>query len=470
MTNSSRKEIDIEIKDILWETVRRWRVIVLLVIIGAIFMGGRQYISDYKTANTPKEQIVQQALEEANVELNKTEMETVITAVALSAQIDATCTYMNESILMNMDPYHEYAVTLHYVVEGDRAATIAQSYRDYIQSGAFGELVSLVGTAESQDTDGFSVKIIVPANDTDVVGVDAVKEYLTMFSQQLNNTGNTHVLNCVLEQGSEVADLELANLQEEKALALKEDMTTLSNMKANMSADQLRVFLDLEKEYFPWGEETEADTEATTDTTQEVTQGSVSETVRVSINKTQVLVGAIVGLVLAILYIFLAYLLTGKLRRTREMEHLYQLRVLGTVAPENLGKKVGKIDSLLARWKHCKIRELEPEQEIGLVVTGIVIACKKNSLTQIYLTGSQTGTTFSVACEKIAEELKNSGINAVCGAAIAYDANALFAAVENGAVVLVEEIRKSYYSEILREVKMCEENHVNVLGAVVIGE
>mgnify|MGYP006879721011 FL=1 len=57
---TGRKEIDLEISDFLWDTVRNWRIIVICALAGAVLFGSYQYIQDTKNANITPEETVQQ--------------------------------------------------------------------------------------------------------------------------------------------------------------------------------------------------------------------------------------------------------------------------------------------------------------------------------------------------------------------------------------------------------------------------
>ena len=65
-----------------------------------------------------------------------------------------------------------------------------------------------------------------------------------------------------------------------------------------MNANQLRVYLDMEKDIFIWGDDEEEQTETAEDSV------SGTEVVKVSINKKQIMIGAVAGAAIAVVYIF----------------------------------------------------------------------------------------------------------------------------------------------------------------------
>ena len=52
-TRETKREIDIELKDVCFEFLRRWRLLLLSVLVFAIAFGAIQYRKDYIKANTP---------------------------------------------------------------------------------------------------------------------------------------------------------------------------------------------------------------------------------------------------------------------------------------------------------------------------------------------------------------------------------------------------------------------------------
>ena len=53
----NKKEIDLELKDILLEFLRRWKIIVLFSIIFGLIFGAMRYRKDYAAAHTPAPEV-----------------------------------------------------------------------------------------------------------------------------------------------------------------------------------------------------------------------------------------------------------------------------------------------------------------------------------------------------------------------------------------------------------------------------
>ena len=61
----NKRETDLEIKDILLEFLRRWKVIILFAVVFGIAFGGMKYRKDYVAAHTPVQEVKNTTLEEA---------------------------------------------------------------------------------------------------------------------------------------------------------------------------------------------------------------------------------------------------------------------------------------------------------------------------------------------------------------------------------------------------------------------
>ena len=64
------------------------------------------------------------------------------------------------------------------------------------------------------------------------------------------------------------------------------------------------------------------------------------------------MIGAVVGAAIAVVYIFLAYLLSTRIRTKDEVESIYQTRILGTVRKEEKDHPIEKFVWKLENFGH----------------------------------------------------------------------------------------------------------------------
>lgn len=478
-----RREIDIEFRDVCLEFLRRWRIIVISAVVFAIVFGAVQYRKDYIKANTPtpvQEEVKEPTLEEVYSDLNKDEMERVIVAVQLAASIDARSLYMNESVLMSINPYSEDTVILQYFIEGDSSENIAESYKNFINSGSvltmvrenfesdlsdeyLAELIT-VNEDTTNKTDNFSVKIVYDNADTVQSLADAVQASLEKYRDKLNQNGQAHSLVLVNEAKAVVVDTDLAEKQDRYANDTLDEQKNLASIKSDMNTNQLRALIDLEKDIFQWNSATD---------NQENEQSGESNTVEkltVHINVTQVLIGVVIGLIFAMSYIFFSYLATGKIRNKEEINNFYNTRVLGevTLQTEEKRKAFSVIDNVVKKLEYVGQKKLTVEEQIEMIVSNIYLSNQQDDNKKICVTGSVIENISEKLLDMLEEELTAKNIEVVRAETIAYHSEALITAAEIGKVVLIEEKRTSYYREIVKEMQLCKENNIGLLGIILL--
>lgn len=113
-----------------------------------------------------------------------------------------------------------------------------------------------------------------------------MNDQLTTYAAKLNENNQTHILNLDSRKQVQIIDEALAEKQDAYAQETEDQQNKLASIKADMNANQLRVYLDMEKDIFIWGDDEEEQTETAEDSV------SGTEVVKVSINKKQIMIGA----------------------------------------------------------------------------------------------------------------------------------------------------------------------------------
>ena len=94
-------EIVVDIRDMLAELVRKLWFIVILVIIGAVALGGFKFYKDSKSANAGNT-----TTSSTQTKLTSAEKVKVDTYVGMKKQLDDQLDYLDKSIYMSLDPYN----------------------------------------------------------------------------------------------------------------------------------------------------------------------------------------------------------------------------------------------------------------------------------------------------------------------------------------------------------------------------
>ena len=457
-----RKDSDWEIADFLWEILRRWRLILICILAGAVLLSGYQLLKDLKAAKTTPQQAQvkeEQTIESMEKALGKQDMDEVLAVVATKKQLDEKSAYSKESALMKINPYAENVLYLQYYVTGELAETdYVTFFEQHILNGAYvTELVDVV-IDNNNTKNSFVVRVRGLSAEECKETAEQVKAGLLQYTQKLNKEVPGISLTLIEENAAVVVDEELVDLQNQTSAMLKQLNNNLDSLKSNMTGDQLAL-------YVKYSDMLEKDADDKTETSEQSAKPQVAESkANVRISPTKLVIGAVIGMVLAVVWILLSFLLNPRLRSEEEIKTLYRVNVLGNVRS---GKK-NALDCQILKWRYHRAGTLSLEQEVDIISANVKVACKKENAT-VYLTGSDISNLSNELLEKLVSNCEEKGITLITGKEISYHADALEQMAEVGQVLFVEQIRGSYCDEIYKEVMICLEHKIPVLGMIVVG-
>lgn len=484
-----KSDIEIEIRDLLWELVRRWRLIIVMAILGAVLFVTYQYQSDAKKTNVVT---IEKTRAELETQLGAQDLNDVSGAVALKNQMDQKSEYLDESELMNINPYAEDVTFIQYYVSADavEANTFAEMYRSYIENGFLAKAIeenydnadevsyiaecvtvvkdgsqvyissedasenAIMNVIAESNTNCFTVKVCATTAEKCEELAQVVKAGLVEYQKVLEKNAGAHSLVLVEEHQTVIVDQALAELQNRNATAVKTIGTNLDKMKTEMSGDQIALYV--------YRTTDKADPEKTTE---------ITTVQKPSISKKAIVLGFLLGIIVACFIIVATYLVTPKLRMAEEIKILYDAKVLGNVTNASFGKKklFAPIDKFVKKLENHHM-EADYEQEIDMICSNIYIACKNSNVNDVYLSGTRVEKMPKKLVDDIVEKCGEKSIQVICGKNIIYNALALEKAAEVSNVVILEEKRKSLYDEVYKEMVICQENKMNVIGVIVLGE
>lgn len=490
---SAKFDIDIEIKDLLWEFLRRWRLIVVLALVCGVGLAAYQYRIDMNKTDVVTVKKTQEELEKS---MGTQDLDEVSGAVAIKNQLDQKGAYMDTSVLMQINPYEEHVVLLQYYIQAETealASDVTEAYVAYVQDGYLAQNVADNGSHEitpvymtelismAMDMGGLyintgnasqninlsipesgyehsvSVKVVGRTTEEALSIATDVKAALSAYAQKINSTIGTHQLSLLEECSVTVVDQTLAELQNRNAVAIKTLTNNLDSMKNEMTGDQISLYVyrtTVLKE---------------NETVQSGSVTTVAKTAAISVK--HAVIGVVVGAVLACGLIFAFYLFAAALRNSGEVKTLYGVKLLGCVNITAFEKKkvFGFVDRFIRKLENWNRKELSYEQEIQMISANIVLDCKKKNCEKAFMTSTVGEVLPKEVVDAIITKCKEKGVQLVSGNAIAYDAEALEELAQVGRVVFVEKKRASLYDELYKEVALCKENDIDVIGMIVLG-
>ena len=467
----------ITIADLIREIIRKlWIVVAAAVIFAAIF-GGYKYAKDSKAASASSESTV-----DMKVKLNDDAQTEVDNVLKIQDNLDEQQAYVDNSVLMQIDPYNESVVTLQYHYNPDNkdySSDLLNSYMSYVNNGGLSSDLAAAGidldvqyisellncesnfetTGTSSDnnitlnskSESFEISIIHENKADCEKMAETVISCMDAYQQQLQSRVGSHSLTLVDQSYSKEVDKEILTYKTDRVNSIISMQERIKDLTEKMTADQNAV---IDK----YNKDAKSDTKvASKDDSSAVPEAKNSDT-HVSISKKYVVVGAAAGIILSCLAIIILYVVRGTVNKAEDIRSLYNLRVVGELE----GKK--KKGTALSG----KGSGLTPEQQKELLSANLKVACKKEGIEKLLISGSSIAEVENGVKEYLTAELKKAGIEVCITDSFLTSGKALEKLAEYDHVLLIEQIGSTRYEDLSAELRICLEQQAEVLGTIVL--
>lgn len=495
------EEREIEGKKMFAQILKRWRLVLLLAVIGAVLA----MAADYRMMKKSAAEEAQAAADKANAApvtieslekgMDRFDRQQVWRFVYMTNTLEERKNYLNESIRMTINPYKERVIDMEYQVTAESitaAETAAQNYAEYIAGEQFAKaLVKQLGLdmhscyiqeLVSAEASGDIVKIRLIAGNREVCNylADAAEKVIADYTPETENAATIKQEN---RTGMFVIDKELAEEQEafnddlelytssynSLKKSLDDKQSTLANMllKAGIKSENARV---LEAEALEAA--AEESTEEATETEEEAANAADVEVqpAAVSIRFGKVPLGLIAGILVAIVWVMLCYALSQGIHGMEEAKYLFGVREMGMVSALSLRKKrLGSpVDFWMEKLGCGRHNYVEYDKQLALICANLLLTCKKENITELAVAGSRLSASGQKIVEQIKTYLAKEGITLKSVGNVLCDGRALLTLAQTGTVLLVEEDERSCCNDIAKELNVFKENELQFIGMVLI--
>ena len=458
--------IEVNIGDMFWSIIRRWRSTICLMLIFGVFLCGYNGLKEYKNykdkdANAAREEAYEAEL--AAYERNKTAYETQIQN--LQGSIDRLDYYQQNSIMLLMDPYNVYKQTITYYVDTDYeimpdvffqnpnyTETIVKSYKLAIDRLDFDTLIDLPGEADltvdhlvksQQDKSVYSIDIdeslgIIKIS---VIGdsekrtqqlMNAIRQEMEKQKELLSVAIGEHELTVISEGSERSIDQDLAALQNSFAKDYEENVSTIEKTEKKLN--------ELE----------------------EPTKTVISKKSVIMTGIKYGIVGLFLGLILAWVILFFRYIFNDRLYNVNDLHKRYHLPVLGVLS---LGKQKCRIDQKINANLGIPYEQKE-EDAIAYIVSNVRYYLKEAK--KILLMGTVSEETLEAVKGKLDQKL--SDVEIEVGGNLNRSSAAIESLSADAAVIFVEEWQKAKNLEIRRELDTAAASDNLGISFIVIAE
>lgn len=462
----------ITIADLIRAIIRKlWVVVAAAVIFAAIF-GGYKYAKDSKAASNASESTT-----DMKVKLDDDAQAEVNNVLTIKDNLDEQQKYADNSVLMQIDPYNESLVTLQYhysTDDKDYSSDLLNSYMSYVNNGGLSsdladagvdldvqyisELLSCksnsdtTGTSDSagnnitlnSKSESFEIRII-HANKDDCEGMaDKAISCMNAYQQQLTSRVGAHSLTLVDQSYSRVVDNNIMTYKFDRVNSIVSMQQRIKELKEKMTADQTAIIDQYGKD--------------AKDAKKSGSGDEKKEEVHVSISKKYVVVGAAAGIVLSCLAIIILYVMRGTINKAEDIRSLYNLRVVG-----ELDSRKKKKNALSGKGSG-----LTPEEQKELLLANLKVACTKESIDRLLISGTSIAEVPAEVKEYLVAELKKESIEVCITDSFLTSGKALEKLAEYDHVLLIEQIGSTRYEDMSAELRICLEQQADVLGTIVL--
>lgn len=481
------EEYEIDLKHMLYSVVKHWRVIMVWIVAGILaliaFSVYRQRKNNGNTslATFSDFQALEASLTPEKIKETKLAVKTYEEYKSVYESAEA---YINESIRMKLDSKNvatytiKYMVDTHYTVEyptinkKDYSWDICNMYATLFGSQ---ELFDEIKEATGRDIDTTYIRelincwiddncflcISVYAENKDQCEAIAnvMKQYVSENTSKVKKQYGAFDITLVTEDYYRKVDMDLLFDQQGKLglyAGAKETFNSLTNPFTEIDANQAAYYDALIN-----GEDKNVN-----GTSSNGDEASAS----IDYFKIKyIIVGAFVGVFLAVCWFAFIYIISNSLRIKDDVSDALGISVLGTVKADSDKKKIfGFIDKLIYKIFYGKGSQFTEEERIKMIGAGVRISADKGEMKNVFITGSCNDSETERIKDLVKSAVGKTSATIKSGATIVYDPESLEAMSASDGVVIVERTGYSLYEDILREKELCEKYNVPIIGAVVI--
>ena len=470
--NNYQGSIKINIKELCILILKQWKIGIISILVFGCLMGGLSYYKSYKNSqistvdNAENDKDFDARLDA--VGLSGEKKEKAERAAGVIYKFEKTYAeqerYAVDSIYINLDANRIPMAVLNYYVDNKyeneypvissrdntgeiKEAVCARAKTDVVcdkiaeatgysdKKEYISELIKVSTQHDKEETDKNLVIIKIYGPDTEFVkkASECVKEELDVSAGELTASLGKFDLNLVSEDYITTTDTELFNQQRTAAQSMANINTSLDDFSDKLDADVLN-YARIRSEQLLYDDKTDNSSEDVVEAPSELSS------TKPSVSKKYVLAGMILGAFLVAAVVTIWYIINNKLIDENDLARNYDVNYLGKLDKDNKS-----VDMIAAKIK--------------LAIDGS---------NNVLIAGSVDDESISDAIDGISKKLSNEKINVIKGKSLITDADTLMKMVESSFVVLVEQPKKSLYSDIYEEIELIKKNNKNVAGVVIV--
>ncbi len=466
------EEIELNLADLLRQLCIKWKQILVCALIFAIFAGGYGWMKNKDRLN------IRETVEDA--ELTEEELSSVMSAVELHREVRMQEEYLENSVLMKMDPYHKHRISMLYSVQGAEwkdILKITESYLNFVVNGGAADALQKSGssvwdidksylaellTAYQKNYDFPYQKIAENSVETnmlaeslfyvEIIGLneslakqmmESVQMVLKKQSAKMKEQAGSHKLALLSTEHNIQADSNLLAQQRDKKAQFVSNTANLKAVTDAFSGKQLAVY---QKEAGIEDEKLSKGSDSDKDNTESLKETGSPAGFAVAVR--YIVLGIIGGVFVYCAAFGCWYLFRDTVKSGEEMKNLYTFPFYGSIPRENAPKDI-------------------VEQADAQLLNRIRLACKKQGITKFCAASDFSYTEKEKQCmENMSNHLSGWGIHTVIAENAAMNTELWDTLMETGTVLLVCRAGTTTHRMIDDAMGFYQENGIYVAGAM----
>ena len=510
------REETIDLKDLAFRILLRWRLVIGMVLIFAILGNVYGIVSSYRSMKQAEAQMRQadagvaadsqseENLTEAEIRQVKDAVEDYTTYEKVYRQSKE---YYNASVKMNLNPVQVAKREVIYrITETEDSKEILELIRrnllsdevcqsimeqngwdldnpEYVRELISANILSVDNTMGAEfeyqnnsETSISSTNLVIDDDNSDLLSIKMIaeteEECLAMTEQMeaalpavtddVEKEYGAFRLEKVSETNSVSADQDLR--QEQKTFV--EGMNSINNLMEAaddaLSEEQKTYYMELLNATL--AEEQMSDTQDEADSAPvDIVIPSVQY-----VSVRNIILGAIIGLFLACFYVACRYVLGGRLNATAFAPEESDI-LLGTIYTDQKKKGFGAgVDRLVIRLFKGREMAFSRTERLQMAGAAVLAAVRKDAIRNLYISGTVETEETTQLVKELQEQIASEKVTVENGASILHSPKSLEQLTLSQGAVFVEQTGVSYAQDVYEEMQICRKNGIPVIGFVVI--
>jgi len=480
--NGAEYEETIDLKDLCIYVLRRWKMLLAAVLIGALALGA---FSMTRPASSPSGPTAEQeaAVQSAQAQVSSLESQVDVADEQVEKaeeQVEDALKELEKAVRSAQEAVRSAEIQIENSDDSRaKQARIIENNKELIamQRQILTELKELLSTHEATLE---RVQEVLRTETNAEARADLLAQVTALNNSIYNvkndiRTANQRILsyeyenenlensNTRLDERRE--DLLLDKEEKEEELAVSQEVVDEARnslekdkkhalVEAQAAADVARENLETAKETLKKAEQAVAD----------ATAAAAAPASRKSSVVKYTLLGAVLGGIVVCGVAFLQYFFDKKLRNAEELKEQFGLRVIGSLYTPAVEKR-DKVNRMLDKWAGCA-EPVDKDKTYGLIAAELQMQTG-NTPEKILVTGTVDGTVLQDVAGRLKAVLPEKEFSVCAGGNPLYNADTMLQ-IKQCAILLVEGRHASDKREIAKLAEILQVAKARVLGAVLV--